>query len=370
MKTFNDIKKIIYCESEISSPIVQRALKRTGLSDENIASFRNEENLGEIIENLKASFLSKEILVLKRFEGRKFQKCPGSPQMICCNYYLLNTCFNCFYNCTYCFLNSYLNSYGIIQFTNLEELVPSIRSFAETNNKILRVGTGEYTDSLMYDDITGIAEMLINGTSELENVFMEFKTKSNKVDHLLDIEKKGNTVLAWTLNTPKNIELYEEDTSSLEDRLTAARKAQDSGFLIALHFDPIIAYEDFLDDYYSVVEKIFEYLNPESIVWISLGCFRYSPGFKDIIKHQFPDEKLTKGELFPSIDGKYKYLKQERINIFKSMKDKIKSFTDKPYIYLCMEDSQIWKDVFGYEFSVSEDLEQHMGDYLKNKFLQ
>ncbi len=348
---------------------MENVISHSHLSSQSIIPFKNQEELGGLLKELARDYASKEILILNRFEGRKFQKCPGSPEMICCNYYLLNTCFNCLYNCTYCFLNSYLNSFGITQFINLEELLPAIESFASENDKIIRVGTGEYTDSLMYDEITGIAKNLIEGTAHIENLFLEFKTKSSLVDHLLNIPKKGNAVLAWTLNTDRNIELYEEGASSLRERLAAAKRAQDSGFLIALHFDPIIRYDNFLEEYGAVIDSIFEILSPDGIVWISLGCFRYSPGFKDIIKHEFPKERLTKDELFPSIDGKYKYLKEERIKIFTFFKERIESFSKTPYIYLCMEDSQIWKEVFGYDFNSPEDLEAHMGTYLKEVFL-
>ncbi len=369
MKQFQDIKKIAYLEGEGNNHLVRNVLEYTNLNSRDIISFKDQEDLGSLLKTLAQNYDSKEVLILNRFEGRKFQKCPGSPEMICCNYYLLNTCFNCLYNCTYCFLNSYLNSFGITQFTNLEELLPAIEEFAGKHDKTIRVGTGEYTDSLMYDEITGIAEPLIRGTAHIKNLFLEFKTKSCLIDHLLKIPNKGNSVLAWTLNTEVNIKNYEEGTSSLKERLLAARKAQEAGFFIALHFDPIIRYNNFLEEYAKVIDMIFDMLSPEGIVWISLGCFRYSPGFKDIIKHQFPGEKLTKDELFPSIDGKYKYLKDERIKIFKFFKEKIQSFSTKPYIYLCMEDARVWKEVFGYDFEKSEDLEAHMGEYIKKVFL-
>jgi len=369
LKEFKDIKFVLYNKGELKNTFVRNILDKFQLPEDNIVAFSSDNQLGDIIVRIQGKYKSKEVLILNRFEGRKFQKCPGSPQMICCNYYLLNTCFNCLYDCTYCFLNSYLNSFGITHFTNLEELIPAIRDFASENDKIIRVGTGEYTDSLMFDEITGIARPLISGTADIENLFLEFKTKSNKIDHLLNIENKGNTVFAWTLNTEKNIDLYERDTSLLDERLSAAKKAQAAGYFTALHFDPIIEYEGFLDDYHNVIDRVFEILDPEKIVWISLGCFRYSPGFKDIIKHKYPDEKITKAEMFPSIDGKYKYLKDERISIFRDFKEKIESYTDKPYIYLCMEDSQVWSEVFGLDFTTPEDLEEHMGNYLKNTFL-
>jgi len=330
--------------------------------------FSSDSELGRIINELKLEYDSKEVLILKKFPGRKFQKCPGSSEVICCNYYLLNTCFNCLYDCTYCFLNSYLNSFGIVQFTNLEELVPAIEEFASSADKIVRVGTGEFTDSLMFDEITGISRSLVSATAGIKNLFLEFKTKSANIDHILEIENKGNTVLAWSLNTEKNINEYEAGTASLEERLHAAYKAQKNGYYTAFHFDPMIKYSGWIDDYIAVIDTVFNDLSPEKIVWISLGCFRYSSGFKDIIKHKYPLEKLTIEEMFPGIDGKYRYLKSERVTIFSKMKNRISHYSDKPFVYLCMEGEDMWREIFNADFKTSEDLELAFSDHLIRHF--
>jgi len=369
LKLFEDIKLIIYDQNEISNIITSRVIKLAENLSKNIVPFSNDDELGRIIDDSRKNYLSKEVLILKKFMGRKFQKCPGSPGVICCNYHLLNTCFNCLYDCTYCFLNSYLNSYGIVQFTNLEELIPAIRDFTGKTDKIVRIGTGEFTDSLMFDEITGISYDLINNTANIKNLFLEFKTKSANVDHILDIKDKGNAVLAWSLNTVKNIMDYEAGASSLEERLDAAYKAEQSGYYIAFHFDPIIKYKNYLNDYLDIVDLVFKKFNPEKIVWISLGCFRYSSGFKDIIKHKYPFERLTVEEMFPGIDGKYRYLKQERIEVFKAMKNRIASYSSKPFVYMCMEGQEMWQDVFNVNYRTSEELEYAFSDHLKVNFI-
>ncbi len=38
-------------------------------------------------------------------------------------------------------------------------------------------------------------------------------------------------------------------------------------------------------DYFDVIDTMGKHIKPEGVLWISLGCFRYSPGFKEIIKH-------------------------------------------------------------------------------------
>jgi len=369
LNTFDSIRTVLYKKDHLKYHIARRIINESSLRGKAIIEFYDEDDLKIKISEIRDKHKSKEVLILNEFMGRKFQKCPGSKNVICCNYYLLNTCFNCLYNCTYCFLNSYLNSYGIIQFVNLDDLGDLIGSFSRDTNRILRVGTGEFTDSLMFDEITGISSDLIGSVSSLKNVFLEFKTKSSAVDHLESIPVKGNTVLAWSVNTPKNIDLYEEGTSGIMERIDAASNAQCWGYKTAFHFDPIIRYDGFLEDYYKVIELMAEKLDPSKTAWISMGCFRYSPGFKDIIKHSFQREKLTLDEMFQGKDGKYRYLAKERADIFRRFRDKLEIYFPGVFIYLCMEDSDMWYNVFERDYGKSEDLENDFSNYLLEKFL-
>jgi len=366
LKKFSDIRIILYQLHHQKYRIAERIISSATAASKEIIIYKDEFELGIILDKLKKQFKSKEVLILKEFLGRKFQKCPGSNNVICCNYYLLNTCFNCLYDCTYCFLNSYLNSFGIVQFVNLDELSASVNDYTSSYPFNLRVGTGEFTDSLMFDEITGIAEELIHSTCRNKKLFLEFKTKSSNVEHLLNIREKGNTVLAWTLNTNHNIDRYETDTATLEERLSAAQKAQKAGYFTAFHFDPVIKYDNFLDDYFEVIDIMQKSIQPEGVLWISLGCFRYSPGFKDIIKHKYPHERITVAEMFPGVDGKLRYLTGDRIDIFKKISGRLKKIFPYTFIYLCMEDAYVWNEVFGVTYHVSEDLEKALSEHLCN----
>ena len=368
MNSFDSIKAVLHNRDDLKYHMASEIIKISEIKKKEIIEFCDENDLSLKITELKKRFQSKEVLILKEFMGRKFQKCPGSPNVICCNYYLLNTCFNCLYNCTYCFLNLYLNSFGIVQFVNLEDLKDLIKSHCSSINHAVRIGTGEFTDSLMFDEITSISEDLIESTSTIPNLFLEFKTKSSNIDHLEKIKKKGNTVIAWSVNTQTNIDRYEEGASSIHERIEAAAKVQKWGYNTAFHFDPIIKYNNFMEEYFKIIELMADKLDYSKIAWISLGCFRYTPGFKDIIKNNFPREKLTVEEMFPGCDGKYRYLTSERTEIFKRFREKIKHHFPGVFIYLCMEDSSMWHEVFNKDYTSSEDLENDFNNHLQENF--
>ncbi len=368
MKTVRDIRCVLYDERDPHNPITEAFL---GLRDITIEEYRDEARMQERLEHFKAQGLdSKEVLVLGRFKGRIFQMCPGSRGMLCCRYMLINTCFNCLYDCAYCYLNSYLNSYGVYQFTNMDALRDELEGFYRGSDRgmVYRIGTGEFTDSLMMDEVSGIAGMLIEAASHMDNVMLELKTKSSNIDHLLGIRDKGKTVLAWSLNTRRNIDRYESGTASLDERLDAAVRAAGAGYLLAFHFDPIISGEGWEEEYDALVAELFSRIRPERVAWISLGCFRYGSGFKEAIRSRFPEEGLTLEEMFPGSDGKMRYLKPHRMRIYREMVSSIRAYAPKSYIYLCMEGADIWRDVFGFGFDTPELLERDFGRHLREAF--
>jgi len=365
-KDIKSIKAVLYDCEDVHSELVKKFMN---LGNVELRPYEDDMHLEVLKRHYQIQCSSREIIILKKNKGSFFHKCPGSKNVICCNYFIINTGFNCFYNCTYCYLNYYLNSFGIVQFTNMEELYARYRMAIHDelkHKKLVRIGSGEYTDSLMMDEVTGIGEKLIDISREVSNVILELKTKSDNIDHLLNIQNKGNSVLAWTISTERNILLYEKNTSSLLERIAAARKAADAGYYVAFHFDPIIVYDGFLNDYRRIIDLIFKTVNPDKILWFSMGGFRYSCDFKDIINKAEPDEVLTAEEMFPGVDGKYRYLKKRRIQLYREISDMINAYSSRPFVYLCMETGDVWHSVFGKNYGTSDDLENDFINHLSN----
>jgi spore photoproduct lyase len=363
-----EIESIIYRREEATLPIVRRFL--THFPGARHAAFSSEDERAAALDYSRNKGIdTKNVILLDSFKGRLVQKCPATKGMICCNYRLINSGFNCLYRCTYCYLQSYLNTYGILLFTNEEEILRGCRDFLSTADPdfFYRVGTGEFTDSLMLDDLTGLSRSFIDIFSAHRNIFLELKTKSDNILHLLSIPNKGNTVIAWSVNTDSMIARYEQGAASLYDRIAAAVKAAESGYWIAFHFDPVIIYDGWQNEYRIAVAAIFDNVPAEKILWISLGGFRYAPQFRDIMRDNFPGETISDGEFVPCPDGKMRYPKPLRREIYTIMKGLIEERSNDPFIYMCMESVDMWDAVFGRDYSDSVDLEKEFSIFLKNK---
>lgn len=368
MGSFRTIQSVICGEADMDKPFARRVI--SAFPDAEVLVFHDDTQKGLLLDGCgNRGIASKSVLLLDRFKGRLIQKCPATKGMICCNYRLINSGFNCIYNCAYCYLQSYLNSYGILLFTNEEDILAECGEFIKEAEpaKIYRIGTGEFTDSLMLDHVTGLSTALIGKFAPYPHLFLELKTKSGNVDHLLNIPRKGSTVIAWSVNTPRMIERNEDRASLLPVRLAAAARAAAAGYFIAFHFDPVIIYDGWEKEYDEVVEAVFASVPQEKVLWISMGCFRYAPQFRDVMRANFPDETISDAEFVQCPDGKMRYPKPVRRDIYRKLLKMIRNRAADPYVYMCMESADMWESVFGRDFAVPEDLEEDMSIFLKNK---
>lgn len=211
----------------------------------------------------------------------------------------------------------------------------------------LRVGTGELSDSLALDPITEFSGKLAEVMAEFENVRLELKTKSKNVEHLLDLPKRDHVVIAWSMNPPAIIEREEHGTARFDERLRAAVLAARAGFGVAFHFDPMIHCEGWQDLYSDAAKRLLEAVPHQSIRWISIGGLRYQPQLKPIALKRRPDTTLFWDETSPGTDGKVRYLRSTRTEMFQFLNQTIKALAPSVYTYLCMESKPVWEKALG-----------------------
>jgi spore photoproduct lyase len=211
-----------------------------------------------------------------------------------------------------------------------------------------RIGTGEYTDSMIWDSWTGLSQRLIPVFASQSQAVLELKTKTTQIDALRNLDHKRRTIMAWSLNTPVVIHRNEQGTASLKARIEAARQCQQWGYPLAFHIDPIVDYSGAMDDYRKMVDFLFDRIAAESIVWISLGSLRFMPDLKPTIQSRWPLSTIPYGEMITGLDGKFRYLKHIRIAIYQSIVEAIRKRSKDVTLYFCMENEEVWERVFGY----------------------
>ena len=99
--------------------------------------------------------------------------------------------------CTYCYLQEYTNSPGIIFPANIESFFKNFNSYKRPG---MRIGSGEFSDSLMLDNVTEYSILIADFFKDNKDIIFEFKTKSANIKNLLEARHAGNIVVSWSLN--------------------------------------------------------------------------------------------------------------------------------------------------------------------------
>lgn len=285
----------------------------------------------------------KQRLLLKRKQGAFLKPFPPTPPYLDCRFQILHLGSGCDLDCTYCILQTYLNNPLLTVFTNLPDALSELeRELARNPSHLFRIGTGELIDSLSLDHLTEWSLALVPFFAGKSNAILEFKTKSDNVGNLSQVDPKGRVIVSWSFNSEKIQREEELKCATLGERLAAARRCASWGYRLGFHFDPMIFYEGWEAGYRRSVEMIFDTVSPKNIAWVSLGGLRYMPSLKKVVAKRFPKTRIFTGELIPGLDGKTRYFKPIRLQMYTKMREWIRPYAPDLPIYLCMESGDLW----------------------------
>jgi spore photoproduct lyase len=137
--------------------------------------------------------------------------------------------------------------------------------------------------------------------------------------------------------------------ATLAERLAAAKKCAEWGYLLAFHFDPIIAHQGWQSGYRETIDQLFSIIPADKIVWISLGALRYLPALKDIARQRFPQSAIFSDDFVVGLDGKKRYFRTLRAELYRHLYQAIAAKSDeRTCIYFCMESDEIWQQTAGF----------------------
>lgn len=338
----NRFERIYITKSALNDPVTEKILKKFPSRIQRIIS---DDTAIPSDENLDP----KRVLLLTRSRGELVKGCPGTDESyLCCNYQVINQTQNCPMHCSYCILQFYLNQPATVLYTNFHEIFQELKEkLARQPRRFLRVGTGELGDSLAIDGSVRFAIEAIKAFAKIPNALLELKSKTENIDKLQELDHAGHTVLAWSLNPPEIILKNEHKTAQLNQRLSAAKKAAESGYLLAFHFDPILHYPNWEQLYKDVIDELYLHVPPERIAWISMGSLRFPPAMKEKIIERYPKATIPFAEMIHGMDGKMRYARPLRLPMYRVIYEKLTATSNPPFIYFCMESSLVWEEIIG-----------------------
>ncbi|MDD4003787.1 MAG: hypothetical protein PHW69_01120 [Elusimicrobiaceae bacterium] len=269
--------------------------------------------------------------------------CPCTKNCVCCGYNVLNLGFGCVFDCEYCFLQEYQNFPAVALPCNVEDFLDKIPSAALSRGmfKTARLGTGEFTDSLVFDHLTGWAKTIARRFEDFKSVTFEFKTKSVNCGAFFEMRPVENIVISWSLN-PSGTEC-EHFAAAVAQRIKTAAELAKLGWRVGFHFDPMILYPGWQNGYKETAAEMLSLVRPDRIAWISAGTLRFRPPLKKTIEARFPANTILDSELIQGFDGKMRYSDSARADAYRTLKKQIDlSGGEKIPFYLCMENAAMW----------------------------
>lgn len=329
----------VIVEAEVAhSPLVATLRRRLPHAD--------FHEVDRVSDNRKAD---PHVLEVVAFRGRFLKVCPGTRHYTCCGYRILHFGVHCTLGCTYCILQAYLNQPNLTLFGNVDDLFKELDGELKGHPKHLyRIGTGEFTDSLLLDPWTEFSRRVVPFFAEQPNAVLELKTKTNSIHNLADLDHRGHCLVSWSLNAETICRNEESGAATLKERLEAARRCVDWGYRLGFHFDPMIDHPNWRQGYGEVLDRLFCSIDSSRIVWISLGAFRFMPDLKPIIRSRYPRSRVLGGEFIPGLDKKMRYFRDIRVELYRFMVDRIRRHDPNLCVYLCMEGESIWRRSLGF----------------------
>ncbi|MEX6519590.1 spore photoproduct lyase family protein [Fusobacterium animalis] len=278
------------------------------------------QKLGQklILASNKSNMIYKGAVVCESFEND--------------NFYYTSSIINCVYDCEYCYLQGVYSSGNIVIFVDIEKVFEEVE---ELYNKLktLYLCVSYDTDLLAIESICGFSEKWYYFIENKKDLKIELRTKSGNIDKFLNLKPLDNFIIAFTLS-PENIALRNEKyTASFKNRVKAIKELQEKGWKVRICIDPLIYSDNFEKNYSQMIEYLFNEIDKEKIIDISIGVFRISKEYLKKMRNQNQNSEILYYP-FECIDGVYTYSDKIKSYMLNFIKEQFLKYIDERKIYI------------------------------------
>ncbi len=208
------------------------------------------------------------------------------------NYYFSHM-LNCIYDCRYCFLQGMYQSANQVLFVNYDDFAKEIAATAAKHQgEAVWFYSGYDCDSLAFDPVTGFIDYFLPVFAQIENAWLEIRSKSTQIRALMKQPVNERVVTAFSFSDAHSHEKLEHGVPSINKRIQAMKQLQQAGWPVGLRLDPLVYHERFEEAFIELLENIFNEIDAQQIHSVSLGTFRLTRNHHRDIARLYPDEPL------------------------------------------------------------------------------
>ena len=265
----------------------------------------------------------------------------------CPNYWHFSPTGFCPYDCTYCYLAGTPGvrfSPTVKIFMNLPSILEEIDRATQTASQPIAFYLGKLQDALALDPLTGYSRILVPFFAQHSVARQILLTKSADIDNLLGLDHQGRTIVSWSLNPPEVTALFESNTPDPRERIVAMARCANDGYPVRAVIMPIIPISKWADAYTTFLREL---LGQVPLERITLGGICSYPSARSLMEAKLgPEQPISaalRRETQQSPDGRSRYPRDERIEIYQRIIDTIRSTRPDLPIALCLEERQVFE---------------------------
>ncbi|MBM4085394.1 MAG: hypothetical protein FJ272_11440, partial [Planctomycetes bacterium] len=173
----------------------------------------------------------------------------------------------CLHRCKYCSLGGLL-----VSMVNIEDYCKHLGEIIERHPWQTTYLLDDDADPPGLEPEMGTLGYLIEYFGTLKDRYLIIHTKTWNTEWMRTLKHNGNTIIVWSVSGPTQSRLIEPKAGTTEQRIEAARIAQEAGYQIRYKFKPIIPVRTWREDAAKTVDLIFQKTKPDVI---SLCCFMW-----------------------------------------------------------------------------------------------
>lgn len=265
-------------------------------------------------------------------------------RVVCQTGYGFHSGRGCLFKCDYCAIEDVL-ALAVNQEGLLEHLDPAVR---EVEGPTLWKWDNQ-TDTLCFEPEMGAAKLFVEYFAQFDDKFLMTYSKSDNVDHLLDLDHRGQTICCWTLNAYTQSRLIERDSATMEERIEAAHKCQKAGYNVRFRLSAVCPVHNWQQEHRDMFELLFSKVAPDVISLETLSrmphpdmfgnvmdASLFEPRFVEAIRERAQD---MAGNIWGPIPD------DEREEMYRFLIGEIRRLSPETPVTLCQEPKHMWDRV-------------------------
>ncbi len=180
----------------------------------------------------------------------------------------------CLHKCKYCGLGGMLAC-----MVNVEDYCRELAKIIELHPWQRTFLLDDDADPPCLEPELGCLGKIIEFFGTLKDRYLIIHTKTWNTEWMRNLKHNGNTIIVWSLSGPTQSRLIEPNTGTTEERIEAARVAEEAGYPIRYKFKPIIPVRNWRKEAADTIELALSKTHPDIIsmcvfMWMNVDDMR------------------------------------------------------------------------------------------------